>query len=238
MKCKDPNNNGRVHDPQQLCATTKKNDTYYEMFIASKDNNRLPQNYFCKFQFPFTNHTIPWAIKIYRADFLINTENIMMALYSGSNDSPVVTYYNDDYLRLRSYATSSNPGDRTSWYSLDVKDSIFGAYIYAVNNLPISGTSFKIVVTEDISVSRTNWLYLSMSILFCMFTCCFCLKAVIFKILGNTNIDWNVDEPNQNWDDDQLRVYYVRRLRRQIEEQRRLEQSNAAELEEELRKKE
>ena len=32
--------------------------------------------------------------------------------------------------------------------------------------------------------------------------------------------DYNVDEPNANWDEDQMRVYHMRRLERQITQHR------------------
>lgn len=45
------------------------------------------------------------------------------------------------------------------------------------------------------------------------------MAAIVKCYVNKThNIDFNVDQPNPNWDEDIIRVYYIRRLQRQIQQ--------------------
>jgi hypothetical protein len=82
------------------------------------------------------------------------------------------------------------------------------------NNLKVVGKSFKIFLQQD--QNAKSWLenILTMSITIVASCLCCCIMAGLVRCYVNKthNIDFNVDQPNPNWDEDIIRVYYIRRL--------------------------
>ena len=60
-------------------------------------------------------------------------------------------------------------------------------------------------------------IYLIISGMFAFTTCVLCTVSIVRCYMRDSHINWNVDDINPHWDEDQVRVYHIRRLQRQIQ---------------------
>jgi len=107
-------------------------------FLIAKTDSYIPKNYFCKFELILLDD-VDWEINIYRYISVINTEKIEVVIHSG-----IKTYYDDDYLRARSFIYADNGLNYTSHMNLELKNAAKSVLIYARNNLAVTGSTFKI----------------------------------------------------------------------------------------------
>lgn len=107
-----------------------------------------------------------------------------------------------------------------------------------LEKLGIKAPLFKIQVKADPDAMPwyTNIVTLVVTIIA---SCCCCLLvAALIRCYVNhqiDSIDFNRPEPDPNWDEDILRVYYIRRLQRQIEELQMADIANRGQIEEQIR---
>ena len=133
---------------------------------------------------------------------------------------------NDQLLRAKSfiYADNNKKGlmKYTSHANLPIKSGIKLIEIFARNNMEMQPSSFKIEIKQD--VRTTSWITMFFSaitgIIFLLLILV-CASRCYRDCAGSgsmSNINWEVEMADPNWDADQLRVYEIRRLQRQLEE--------------------
>jgi len=168
-----------------------------------------PRHYFCKFELPLDTDIV-WQLDIYRYSSFYTIETLQVNLVSG-----IETQYDDTFLRRNSYIYTDNGiGNTTSHRKVDVRRNADSVVVYARNNVEVRGKTFRIYLQKD--VNAKSWLenMLSMAITIIASCLCCCVMAGVVRCYVNKthNIDFNVDEPNPDWDEDIIRVYYIRRL--------------------------
>ena len=132
--------------------------------------------------------------------------------------SSLKTYYDDNYLRGMSYIYADNGRNNyTSHASFDIKGSVKAVDLYTRNVAKINGRTFLIELREkEVRFSFMTGIYSLVSGA-AMLACICIFVAVCLRCFSKSSgIDWNVDEIDPNWDVDQIRVYNMRRLQRQM----------------------
>jgi len=137
------------------------------------------------------------------------TEDIELIMYS-----TIERHYDDDYLRQISYRYASNgPNNYTSHATVDVRNSVDRIEIHARNNIGVNGATFKVQVhMKSESTSTAGTIYLVISGLFALTTCVLCTASIVRCYMRDSHINWNVEDINPHWDEDQIRIYHIRRL--------------------------
>lgn len=109
-----------------------------------------------------------------------------------------------------------------SYAYIDLKSPIIKMDIYTRNNIEntLSHTFKVIVQKQEETTSVISIILISISI--CIFvilisTCCF--RMIMGARQSGSQIDWSAfEEPDPNWDEDQVRIYNIRRLESQLDE--------------------
>lgn len=172
-----------------------------------EDSDYIPANYFCKYNL-LLEEDVNWRIVLYRYVSILYMEEIEIVLSSGISSN-----YDDDYLRSRSYLYANNGQNYTSHTTLDLKNEVDRITVYARNTLKVRGKTFKMHVKENISsYSFASNIYSILSAMFTITLCCLCLVGCCKCFLGRGGVDYNVESANPNWDQDQMRVYQMRRI--------------------------
>ena len=194
----------------------------------------LPNNYFCMYEVNLSDD-VDWEVKIYRAMSIMYTEDIQLVL---STDQ-LETQYTDESLRAKSFMVEQpKDGGRnyTSHFTLGLKSRVNKVTVYVANRGNKAFQSFKIWVRKQQTTSSFgSTVYTVLATMFCMTTCVVCTAGCFRCYYNNRHINFNVDQPDPNWDDDMMRVYVIRRLERQLDTADH--EAQAENLERELKRK-
>lgn len=157
-------------------------------YESYKDTDYIPTNYFCKFQM-LLHQDIDWELIVYRYVSILYMEQLEMVLHSS-----IKTYYDDEYLRSRSFIYADNGRNYTSHASFDIKGSATQLDIYARNVLKVKGKTFLVILQEQRgSYSFISSIYSILTFLFTMTLCCLCFVGCCRCFLTKSGIDYNVD---------------------------------------------
>ena len=76
--------------------------------------------------------------------------------------------------------------------------------VYVRNMAQSGGNTFKVNIQEEVQSRRKgSTLYTVLSAMFSFTICCLCVLACCRCFMSKSMmIDYNVDEPNSNWDND------------------------------------
>ena len=120
-------------------------------------------------------------------------------------DSGIKRFYNDDYLRERSYMYGGQQKKNfTSHFVLNLKDNAKKIDIYTRNILKVNQPTYVIRLHQKINESNfMGNIYSILSGLFTLTLCCLCIIGCMrCTCLSNGRINYDVEDPDPNWDSD------------------------------------
>lgn len=142
-----------------------------------------------------------------------------MIVFYDKNRTGYATRYDDTYLRDKSFIYQDNVekglGKYTSHANIPLKEDAVLVDIYARNNAQMRPNSFMIAFEKyEATTSWMTVMFSSITMIIFVMLMCVCLARCVKDCGGgfSGNINYNVEMVDPNWDDDQRRVYNIRRL--------------------------
>lgn len=175
--------------------------TETEYGLSFKTNNfYVPANYFCHYKIDLKQGDTEWALYLYRYYSMLYAEEIEISV-----TSDMTRFYNDNYLRDRSYMYSGEDTKNfTSNFEMNLQEGDKQVDIYTRNVIRVNARTFMVKLAPQKPKSGfMGNIYQILSGLFTLTICCLCIVGCLRCACFNSrNINYNVDEPNPNWDSD------------------------------------
>jgi hypothetical protein len=194
-------------DEKKICKTASQNKTFFQFEMTDETlTPKIPENYFCKFQITL-EADISWQLLITRFNHFQKTEFLEVMV----DKDGLKSTFDNDYIQKQSVLFMDENGrvGRTSHFNIILGKGMEQIDLYVLNMKQQTTKTFSIVLKEEVKTKRQgSTLYTILSALFSFTICCLCVLACCRCFMSrNGSVDYNVDEPDANWDNDQMRVY-------------------------------